>query len=1032
MTKFATLKAGAAPFALSLAMISSPALAQNAAPAAAAEPVAESGTIIVTGSRIQNPNMTSISPVTVVGAAEVKAQGNVRVEDLLNSLPQVFANEGATDSNGASGIATVDLRDLGTSRTLVLVNGRRLGPGDPADIAADLNFIPGSLIQRVDVLTGGASATYGSDALAGVVNFILNTNFEGVQLDAQYSFYNHKNDFVDPFKNDTGNFTANCLGQPAYNCQLAARNFQAPKGNTTDGAAKNVTLTIGAGFDDGRGHVTAYAGWRKVNAITQGDRDFSYCGYSAGTTSGSNYYTCGGSSTSAVGRFRRTQNVGLGATPVYAPFNPLADGSCPFPDANACRSFTANPAATPAVPGGFANYSGTRDGFNFNPYNFFVRPDERYTFGAFANYEINDSFKPYLEVMFMDDRTVAQIAPSGAFYGTDFFVNCNNPLLSAAQATQLCGAAAGTPTLQSLYIGRRNVEGGGRISDIRHTDYRVVAGTKGNITDAISYDVYGQFYRAVLASASFNDFSRRRINNALNVVTNAAGQPVCASATPNAAGIVTDPLCVPYNIFTAGGVTPAAVNYLQVPGFQKGQSDEYIASGSVSIDLGKMGAKLPWAADGIQMAIGGEYRKEHVTFQNDVEFATGDLAGIGAPFGIRDTDGQFNVKEVFGEISVPIVSDRPFFHQLGLNAGYRYSSYSLAGSTDAYKVGLDWAPVEQVRFRAGYNRAVRAPNTVELFSTPNVVLFAGKDPCAGATPSATLAQCLRTGVTAAQYGTIDANPAAQYNQRTAGNINLTPETGDTYTVGVVLNPIRNLTVTVDGFDIRVKNQIGVLGANFQLGTCINSNVNCASVQRAPGGSLFTGTGFVDNPTVNLPGTTKTRGIDLTALYRMDLFGGGLTFDLVGTYLDKFRNGTGVSCEGRFGPSSCGTPLPQWRHKLRVGYTLENGIGFSAAWRYFHKVKNELFDTGITTCPPAGNPAGCINPAVARIKSQSYFDLSMTAKIADHYTFRIGAQNLLDKNPPVLDTNYTNNGSNTYAQVYDSLGRYIYAAIQLDF
>lgn len=985
--------------------ISAPAMAQDtpADASATATPTPSQPEIVVTGSRITNPNLTSISPVTVVNAAEVKQQGNVRVEDLLNSLPQVFANEGSSDSNGASGIATVDLRDLGPARTLVLINGRRLGPGDPTDVVADLNFIPGALIQRVDVLTGGASATYGSDALAGVVNFVLNQNFDGVQFDAQTSFYNHNNRY----------------SETNMDASLAAHGFVPPKGMTTDGAVQNLNVTMGAGFDDGRGHITAYAGYRKVNPVTQGARDFSYCGYSAGTTSGSPYYTCGGSSTSAVGRFRRTTNVGLGANPVYSPTG---------------TSFTTDPANT----GTFRTYNGARDGYNFNPTNYFQRPDTRYTFGAFAHYDISDSFKPYMELMFMDDHTRAQIAASGAFYGTDFFVNCNNPFLSATQQGQLCGAAAGTNTLQSLYIGRRNVEGGPRVDDLRHTDYRIVLGMKGDINDAISYDVSGSMYRAILVERYENDFSRVKINRSLNVVNGPGGTPVCAAAIPNAQGQVIDPTCVPWNPFQPGGVTQAAVNYLQTPGLRQGESNEYIAQGTVSVDFGKYGLQLPWTDNGVQAAFGVEYRKETTELLNDNEFLTGDLAGQGTPFGVRDVHGQYDVKEVFSEISIPIVSDKPGFYALGLTGGYRYSDYSIQGATDTYKIQGEWAPIKQLRIRGGYNRAVRAPNTLELFSTPNVTLFAGRDPCAGATPSRTLAQCARSGVTAAEYGFIDANPAAQYNQRVSGNINLIPETADTFTAGFVVNPVHNLTITADAYSIEVKNLITTLGANFILTNCVNSNLFCANVQRAPGGSLFTGTGFVDNPTLNI-GSEKTRGVDVTALYRMDIGSSTLSFDLVGSYLDKFTVDPGAAgttpyeCSGQFG-LTCGTPLPKWRHKLRVSYDMKNGLGFSAAWRFFSSVNNDqLTINGLTPCPASGgNPNGCVNNAVTHIGNVSYFDLSMTARIADHYTFRLGAQNLLDKNPPVLDTNYTNNGSNTYAQVYDALGRYVYAAIQLNF
>lgn len=980
MKTYSMLKASVAPFALGLTLVSTPAFAQDAAPA---EDEAPAKDIVVTGSRITNPNLTSVSPVTVVSAQEVKAQGNTRVEDMLNSLPQVFASQGSTDSNGASGIATVDLRNLGSARTLVLINGRRLGSGDPTETSADLNFIPGAMIQRVDVLTGGASATYGSDALAGVVNFQMNTEFEGFQLDAQYSFYNHNNDF----------------SQTNYDAALARRSYQPPKGNTVDGATKTVNLAVGAGFDDGRGHVVAYAGWRRVNAITQGDRDFSYCAYTA-SSSGS----CGGSSTSANGRFRRTNNVGLGSNPVYSP-----TGS----------SFTVDP-GNPSV---FRLYSSTRDGFNFNPYNYFQRPDERYTLGAFANYEINEHFKPYLEVMFMDDHTRAQIAPSGAFFGTDFFINCNNALMSAAQQTSLCGANAGTATMQSVYVGRRNVEGAGRVDDLRHTDYRIVVGMKGDIGSAWSYDMYGQFWRAILAERYENDFSRKKINNALNVVIDpSSGQPVCASKLNGS-----DPNCVPWNIWTPGGVTQAAVNYLQTPGFRSGQSTEYVASANINGDLGQYGFKSPAADNGVQVAMGVEYRKEVVELTNDAEFATGDLAGQGTPFGVRDINGQYDVTEEFIEVSIPLVDGKPGIETLGFNGGYRHSNYSIAGNTDAYKMQLEYAPIKQVRFRASYNRAVRAPNNLELFSTPNITLWGGRDPCAGAAPTATLAQCANSGVTAGQYGLIDSNPANQYDQQVSGNTGLTPEIADTYTVGVVLNPVRNLTISVDAYDIRIKNLISSYGANYILTQCITGSASaiatfCPLVHRGGGGSLWYGGGYVQNGTLNL-GSERTRGIDVNAYYKMDLGeSSSVSFDFVGTYLDQFdvtriAGGSTVSCAGMFG-DNCGTPLPKWRHKLRVTWASKSGLSVSAAWRYFNGSMND--DTASYA------------PEVHKIPTVSYFDLSMSARIGDNYTFRIGAQNLLDKTPPFLDGNFSNNGSNVYAQVYDSLGRYVYAGITLNF
>ncbi len=1005
-----------------------PGAAQSVGPAAAAP--ASNGTvgnqtataadndadvIVVTGSRIPQLNLSSTSPVTVIGAAEVKQQGTTRVEDLLNSLPQIFANEGSSDANGASGISTVDLRDLGPRRTLVLINGRRLLPGDPTDPVPDLNFIPASLIKRVDILTGGASSIYGSDALAGVVNFVLDKDFEGVKLDAQYSFYNHDN--------RAGSGITDALNK---------RNYPYPSGNTADGFQKDVTLTIGAGTDDGRGHVTAYAGWRQVDALTQGDRDFSTCGLT-GSLQGAGTVACGGSSTTGPGgRFQRTNLVGFAAgQPIYS------SGGQP--------SFTLDPAAPNGR--GFRAYNGPRDAFNFNPYNYYQRPDERYTLGAFAHYEVNKSLDPYLEVMFMDDKTNAVIAPSGAFYGTDFFINCNNPLASASQLTAICGANAGTGTLQSVYLGRRNVEGGGRDDDLRHTDYRIVAGVRGEIAKGVTYDAYGQFGRSILNEVYKNDFSRSRLNNSLNVVNGPGGVPTCAAALPNAQGIVTDANCLPYNVFSLGGVTPATLAYLQTPAFRTGQTTEYIASGTITALLGEYGFQSPFAEQGVGLSFGAEYRKEALETSNDIEFLTGDLAGQGTPFGVRDTKGAFNVKEGFFEVSVPVVTDKPFIELLQFDGSYRYSDYSTAGQTDTYKLSAIYAPIKDIRVRGTYNRAVRAPNVLELFSTPTVGLFSspGDDPCAGDAVGGlvngnTFAQCAASGVTAAAFGNIDASPASQYNQRTSGNPGLSPEIADSYTIGLVIQPsfLRNFTLTIDGFDIRIKKLISSFGADFTLSQCVATGnpLFCNRINRATGsGSLFVGNSFVDNPTVNL-GSEQTRGIDVNASYRYEFDSlGSVGFSLVGTYLDSFKVtqlpgalsvGT-YNCAGYFG-ATCGTPLPKWRHSFRLTWDTPYGIQVSGAWRYFNQVKNDLESSN----PLLGNGPGTAAGAnrTTKIPSQSYFDIALTAHV-DKYLFRLGAQNVLDKSPPITP-GYTNNGSNTQAQVYDSRGRYIYAGVSLEF
>src|ERR1700760_2559180 len=247
--------------------------------------------IVVTGTRIPSPNLTSIAPVTTVGNADIKAQGVTRIEDITNSLPQVFAGQGSSITNGQNGTATVNLRGLGSNRTLVLIDNRRLMPGDPGSTsaAADLNFVPAALVERIDVLTGGASATYGADAVAGVVNFIMLKNFEGVRIDAQYSGYQH----------DTGNSVSSVLAAARSTAAIPSQ-YAAPPHDLFDGEGSEVSFVIGANAPDGKGNVTAYATYRQNNPILEGARDFSACTL-ATTAAG---FGCSGSGTAFPATFQ--------------------------------------------------------------------------------------------------------------------------------------------------------------------------------------------------------------------------------------------------------------------------------------------------------------------------------------------------------------------------------------------------------------------------------------------------------------------------------------------------------------------------------------------------------------------------------------------------------------------------------------------------------------------------------------------------------------------------------------------------------
>lgn len=989
---------GCSAVALSIAAFASaPAFAQGA-PAAEEE----GSVIIVTGSRIPQPNLTGVAPVTVVSSQEIKLQGTTRTEDLLNSLPQVFGDQGGNLANGATGTATVNLRNLGPERTLVLINGRRLMPGDPISSAADLNFIPASLVKSVDVLTGGASSTYGSDAVAGVVNFTMDTDFEGFRIDGQYSLYQHNN--------------SNSTLEAAH----AARGFPFPKGNTVNGGTVDVSIAFGGKFgDDDQGHFTAYAGYRKLKAVTQNKYDYSSC---ASQVNAAGAVSCGGSATSANGTFfdwaSNTYQIGPNRT-----FQP-----------------------------GFTPY-------NFAPLNYYQRPDERYTAGVFADYEISPAFHPYMEAMFMDDRTVAQIAESGNF-GNTLSVNCDNPLLSPTQLAVVCapenlvtrltetgfplvdeGAApltffdpiTGNPYnrgfLQAL---RRNVEGGPRQSDLQHTAFRIVGGMKGEISSAWSYDTSYVFGRTNYSQTYYNEFSASRLNNATDVVIDPrTGLAACRVFV---SGIDTN--CRPYDMFGLGAVTQEALGYVSIPGFQRGNTQERVFNANVTGVLGEYGLKTPWADQGLGVNFGVEYRKESLELNTDVAFSTGDLTGQGAA--TLPVKGSFDVKEIFGEFQLPIVQDG-FIKELSVEGGYRYSDYSTGISTDTYKLAAAFAPTSDIKIRASYNRAVRAPNVQDLFAPVRVALNGSSDPC---TASPAPAGCALTGLPAGT--SVAGNPAGQYNGLIGGNPNLKPEKSTTKIIGLVFTPtfLRGFSATIDGYDIKVTNNIGTYGQDVTIQQCIDTGNPefCGLINRDATGSLWrSSNGFIRDLNRNI-GSVKTRGVDVGVNYSTRIGSSSLAFNLQGTYLDKFKTDTGIpgvaayDCAGFYG-LVCGTPAPEWRHKARVTYNMENGFGLSLAWRYFGDVKLDRTSANPTL-------TGASSPFNRKIKAQSYFDLAGTFNLSDQYTFRIGVQNLLDNDPPIIGANGSsavNNActavfcsGNTFPNVYDSMGRYIYAGVTLNF
>ncbi|WP_025896756.1 TonB-dependent receptor domain-containing protein [Kordiimonas gwangyangensis] len=888
--------------------------------------------VVVTGSRIVRKDFTSASPISVTSSADIQLSGFTRVEDMMNSLPQIEAAQTSFISNGASGTATLDLRGMGTQRTLVLVNGRRLQPGGLSQ-APDINQIPAALVERAEVITGGASATYGADAVAGVVNFVMKDDFEGIEINAGISGYQHnnRNDYIQGL--------------------MDAKGFEYPEGsNGIDGVAYNVDVVMGGEFADGNGHATVYATWRKVEEFLQADRDYSSCALSGSGTS------CGGSGNAEVPNFY------LGG------FNDIDFANRWTLDSN-------------------SNFvDGSSNVYNYAPVNHFMRPDERWTFGAFIDYEINEHARPYMEVSFMRDRTDAQIAESGTFFAEQYNLPYESGLLNDAQRAWLTSEYGVQPGEQfSVYIGKRNTEGGPRANIINHNAFRIVTGVAGDITDTWSYDASVQYGSTSFSSTYVNDFFGPNILTALEDEA--------------------------YDVFTYQGITPEQAAGLTGTAILEGITKEYIFNAYVTGDLG---ATFPGAEDTIQAVLGVEYRKEVFDLNADTVYEEGQLLGQGGP--TPSVSGSYNVKEIFGELIVPL----PAAFELEL--GGRYSDYNTSGGAETYKVALSWNPIDEIKFVGSYNRAVRAANVNELFSPQSRGLWGGVDPCAGTTPELTAAQCANTGVTAAQYGNITLSPASQYNGNFGGNPDLAPEKADSWTFGVIANPVAGLQMRVDFWDITLNDAIANIDPEIAVRQCglTGQAEFCSLVNRGNGGSLWLGnTGYVTGTLINTGGQ-HLQGIDVAADYVTDLGAGTLGAKIQGTYmLKKEVDPVGgleddeYDCVDDYTSNGC-FAQPVWRHTMTVSFTPDSFWSVSAKWRYF------------------GSVGGLDNGGVDdHIAAQSYFDLKASFDVNENVGFLVGVNNIFDKEPPLVGGNFSTN-ANTFAGYYDTLGRYLHANVQVKF
>lgn len=978
----------------SLAVTATPALAQDQDDDITAEDTAAAGSpIVVTGTRLNvNPNLEATAPVLSISNEELQSRGTVRIEDLTNQLPQVFAGQAGEVSNGSSGTATLNLRGLGAVRTLVLIDGRRLPYGSSQISAANLDLIPTQLVERVDILTGGASAVYGSDAVGGVANFILRNDFEGFELDVQGGFAQHGND----------SFTWR---------QILGGQGVAYPGPSVDGEEYTITGMIGMNSGDGRGNVTIYGSYENRQQITQDNRFFSAC------TAGQNAGAFAGVGCIGSANFRLFGGPG-------GFFFQQEDGTL--------VPFAGGPAQT----------------YNFGPRNFFQRPSERWSLYGRAHYDLTDNLEVFADISYTDNVSDAQIAETASFGIGAYSINCDNPYLEGnfggTSYYDIFGCSAqdvidGT-IVNGITASHRNVEGGPRNSRLENSAFRVVGGFRGSFADIWDYELFGQYAETSDTSTSTNDFIVANLQQALFATRDANGNIVCVDQSGG---------CVPYNPFqrNADGttrITADQFNYLQGVGIVVGETTQKVVGANVQANLGEYGLASPFASSGVGFLVGVEYREDSLDSRPDEisQVPGGGFTGVGGA--TLPVSGSIDVFEVFTELEVPIVEDAPGFYELVVRGQYRYSDYTTNGNgltggfqTDAFGVQVAWSPIEDLKLRAQFQRAVRAPNVIELFTGQDVGLpnLGQKsnglfDPCAGANPLATFAQCANTGVTAAQYGNIIDVISGQTQGIFGGNPNLQPESSDTYTFGGVLTPsfVPGLSISLDYFDITVDDFIAAgIGAETILSNCLATGDAqfCDLVTRDASGSLNSGTPGVGFLLTNINiATLRTSGFDAQVVYDFDLGGmGDIRLDYAATYLtsneyDPFPGADTIDCNGFLNNDCVAAVNPEYRHRFLVNWETAFGLDLGLTWRYFGPTNNAEVATSRLVDD--------------KLPSVSYFDVTAGFDLTDSIRIRGGVLNALNALPPLSASSGPPEGNgNTYPVIYDT-GRYIFGGINFSF
>ena len=928
----------------SVALTSANVIAQDAATESA-----DVEKIQVTGSRISRQGAIAPSPVTAISGESLLNSGAMNIGEVLNELPSLantFSLGNSGQFIGTAGLNILDLRGMGTDRTLVLVDGKRHVSSSAGTAAVDTNTIPTTWIERVEIVTGGASAVYGADAVTGVVNFILKKNIEGFDISATQGFAQENGYKNDKYQASYGFNFDNDRGNIAFAAEYSSQeSLDALDNPWTATAYRNMSFESIMGYEREED---------QLNSTAFPDNFY---------TPNAGYYVL--NNAGVFGGGTKTFNADGSIKDIY--IGDQVDGV-----------FCAN-----------------CDLFNLRQFTQLQPEFDRTNLNVKGNYELNDDTTVYAQAKYARTRAISMAQPAFFFYSDETTITRNNAFLDDSVAEYMDANG-----LESIELNRMMTDLGRRTEADERETYRYVLGVEGYINDEWNYEAFVNYGKTELERENRNNLILQNFYNAIDAIEDDNGNIVCASGSEDG--------CVPLNIMGYGQPSQDAIAYVNTTSVGTSKIEQYNAGATIA-NSGIY--ELP--AGYVGFAAGVEYRKEKSAIEEPDNAAGTFFNALG------EDKGEYDVSEVFTEVTVPLLEGLPGVDMLTFDTAARIANYSSIGNAKSWKLGLDWQVFEDLRVRATKSSALRAPNISELYGEASQTFFSVSDPCRTdeledlANADQRIANCAALGVPADFNSDYDSATLEGVN---GGNIDLQAEQSISKTLGLVYTPawFEGFTATVDYWEIELTDAITNIDGQTILDRCVDSetginNPYCGLIDRDSETGEIT---QIRSYALNIAGQ-EAKGVDFELGYDFDALEGAFRTSLIATYLKDRKEFPFQDNPELFYQNAGTAGESDWQGVFTVNYSRGD---WEASWKTRYIERASLYDNQELARNP--NPSN-------RMELASYAVTDVTAgyNFKNGVSLTVGIDNLFNRALPTGTT-----GTGEIDGAYDNIGRFGYVTV----